>query len=129
GELRHETQVRLDAAGIALSWPLHDTGQDITLNYDVYKHYLSIMRELFANIIRHAGATRVRVDIDCRDGCLLSRIGDDGQRFNGEHPGHEGGHGLFNLQRRLQELGGTLRYDRGDDGNLAELDIPLRAAD
>lgn len=129
GELRHETQVRMDATGIALAWPLDDACADTALTYDIYKHYLSIMRELFANIIRHAGATRVRVDIRCEDGRLLSRIGDDGQRFNGEHPGHEGGHGLFNLQRRLQELGGTLRYDRGDDGNLAELDIPLRAAD
>ncbi len=126
GELRHETGQRLELTGIALAWhsPPPENGLP-ELGYQVYKNYLSVMRELLANIIRHAGATRVQVSVSYEQGRLESVIENDGLAFSGERPANARGHGQANLARRVAELGGHLEYQPLDGGTRTRLVIPL----
>lgn len=105
-ELRHETRQRLEAANIVLDWPLQEE-KDITLGYPAYRHYLSVMRELVSNILRHAKANQVRVTVDYQQGSIITHVEDNGiglQTPDGDR------HGLTNLHERMAALHGEIRF-------------------
>lgn len=69
---------------------------------------LSIAREALSNATRHAFATRVELQLGPVDGELRLEVADDGVGFDpAAHPlaGH---HGMDNMRRRAESLGGTL---------------------
>jgi signal transduction histidine kinase len=66
-----------------------------------------VIAEALTNIIRHASATRARVEAECRDGQLEVRVADDG--VGGVDLGR--GSGLGGLQDRVVAVGGTFAVD------------------
>jgi signal transduction histidine kinase len=66
-----------------------------------------IGREALANVVKHAGASRVWVSVEARSGRILVEIRDDGRGFDTAkvHPDH---FGLQSMQSRAEELGGLL---------------------
>ena len=71
----------------------------------VADHLLAVLRELLSNAARHAGASRVEVELDVGDAVQLT-VRDDGQ---GVPAGLGRRSGLANLAARAAELGGALR--------------------
>ena len=63
--------------------------------------------EAVTNAVKHAGATRVRIDAAVRDGALRLEVADDGAGG----ATLEGGTGLRGLADRVEALGGTLEID------------------
>jgi len=124
-ELRHEIGLRLEAAELVLDWPLSEQPYELSLEYELYKHFLSVMRELVSNVIRHAQARRVRITVQMEGGRLVGVVEDDGVGFDGA-PRAEG-YGLRNMHKRLDALGGALRYTRLGAGTRVELELPLPA--
>ena len=66
-----------------------------------------IGREALANVVKHAGASRVWVRVEARSGRVLVEIRDDGGGFDPaiRHPDH---FGLESMHSRAEELGGLL---------------------
>ncbi|ATO15599.1 sensor histidine kinase [Micromonospora sp. WMMA2032] len=62
--------------------------------------------ELLTNVAKHAGASRIRLDLRALDGALRLTVTDDGR--GGARPGSEGT-GLAGLVRRSESLDGALR--------------------
>ncbi|WP_295856964.1 ATP-binding protein [uncultured Xylophilus sp.] len=135
-ELRHETAQRLDAAGLALQWPLPEEGPDLQrpLDWRVCRHYLSVVREAVSNIVRHAGAGRVTVEVHCADGRLRTRIQDDGCGFDAadrrpQAPRADGGgHGMRHMHQRLAEVGGALTVTSAPGRTVLDIVLPLAPA-
>ena len=76
-----------------------------------------IVQEALTNSIRHAGASRIRVDLQ-RDGeTLVVRIGDNGRGLTADRqvPGH---YGVIGMRERAMALGGTLELAPADGGGL-----------
>lgn len=122
-ELRHETALRLESAAIAMDWPVEDDNTlGVTVGYRIYRNYLAVMREVISNILRHAKATRVRVETQLDQGMFLTVIEDDGI---GMGEAQAGGHGLANLRRRSEELGGTISFDGEARGTRIRLRLPV----
>jgi len=69
---------------------------------------LSIAREALSNVVRHAGATRATIEVAVSDGKLRLVIADDGAGFDVTAPVPDGHHGLANMRRRAESLGGAL---------------------
>ncbi|HVV00979.1 MAG TPA: histidine kinase, partial [Verrucomicrobiae bacterium] len=67
-----------------------------------------IVKESFNNVVRHAEATEVNLQMACENGHLRLSIADNGQGIPGP-TGGEGRDGLVNLEHRIKQLGGTLR--------------------
>jgi signal transduction histidine kinase len=63
--------------------------------------------EGLTNVVKHAAASRVDVQVRRRDGCLVLTIDDDG--VGGAHAG--GGTGLRGLTDRVTALGGRIRLE------------------
>ncbi|RYX88909.1 MAG: hypothetical protein EOO28_34780 [Comamonadaceae bacterium] len=120
-ELRHETALRLEVAGMALDWPLPQSDA-VRLGYRAWRNGISMMRELVSNIIRHSGARQVRITVDCTAGWLRSSVEDDGC---GMKPGASTGNGLQNLRRRAESLGATVDITSGPGGTRVCIGIPL----
>lgn len=77
----------------------------VALNYKEVLY--RIVQEALHNIVKHARATRVVVQLTQEDGALTLVVQDNGQGFdaNGEFPGHLG---LKSMRERAVQLGGTL---------------------
>lgn len=81
------------------------------------------LREAVTNVLRHASATRVEVELSRRDGGLCLSIVDDG-RGGASAPGN----GLSGMRERLAEVGGTLEIDSpAGGGTRLLLRLPLAA--
>ena len=87
---------------------------------------LATLREALTNAAKHARAGRVDVSLSVVDGLVL-RVTDDGV---GLDPGaeHAEGHGLRNMARRAERLGGSMGVEAGgDEGTVLEWRAPLSA--
>lgn len=65
-----------------------------------------IVQESLNNIVKHAGARQVRIEISHAAGCVTVRVQDDGHGFDtaASFPGH---FGLQSMQERAARIGGT----------------------
>jgi two-component system, NarL family, sensor kinase len=89
---------------------------------------LAAARELLTNVVKHAGAHTVDIDLSWRDGIARLRITDDGR---GISPGEVErqlalGHiGLTSRRVRLEAAGGSLVLRPGtSSGTVAEVEVP-----
>ena len=84
-----------------------------------------VAAEALANIAKHAGASRVWVELDRQDGLVRVRIRDDG--VGGADPST--GTGLTGLRDRVEALGGSLaiRSPRGE-GTALDVALPVASA-
>ena len=88
------------------------------------------VRELLANVRKHAQATEVRVTSRFRpDGSVAISVADNGIGMpvlsRRSHPFNGGGFGLWSIEHRLGELGAFLEIE-GDSGLCATVVLPRR---
>ncbi|MGC2856324.1 ATP-binding protein [Novispirillum sp. DQ9] len=122
-DVRHEAAQRLEAGGVALDWPLSPAEDAaILLDYRHYKALASTLREIVSNVLRHAGATRVRVETARVDGGLRILVHDDGIGLPAATPE---GRGLGNMRRRIGDLGGSTTFPAAEKGTTVEVLLPL----
>jgi signal transduction histidine kinase len=90
---------------------------------NVAEHLLAVLREALTNVARHAVATRAEVVVRVADGALELTVADNGVGFSGDRPG---GHGLENMVRRAEDLGGDIAIEaRSDRGTVVRWTVPL----
>lgn len=119
---QQEHGIRIDCEYDPISLPL-DEDMRIVL--------FQIVRELLANVAKHARADHVRVTIR-RVGSLI-RIGvaDNGVGFNpvllSTPRGERGGFGLFSIRERMNHLGGELHiFSDAKTGTRVVLRVPMK---
>lgn len=84
-----------------------------------------VVQEALSNVLRHAGAASVAVDVDYGADVLAIRVSDDGRGASAESLSD--GWGLPGMRERLELLGGTLRTStRPAEGFEVTAHIPLR---
>ncbi len=78
----------------------------------MYMSLFKIVREAITNIIKHAKATEVSIDIKIDEETLRCSVADNGQAGKLKSGS---GRGLLSMQSRAKELGGTLEvvYNNG----------------
>lgn len=76
---------------------------------EVRHNIFLVVKEALANVLKHASAKEVRVQARATGNSLEILVQDDGQGFALEaRPLEEGRHGLGNMRRRAEALGGML---------------------
>jgi signal transduction histidine kinase len=97
-----------------------DVPPSIPLSSQVRHNLIMAVKEAIHNVIKHARASEVRLRIACESSVLSISIHDDGCGFN--PPACPPGNGLGNLQRRMEDIGGsftiTSRLGAGTDVRL-----------
>lgn len=106
-----------------------ETGR-VRLGADFRREVFLIFKESVNNVLKHSGSTRAGVEMRVRHGRLYVSVRDNGRGFaagsNGDADGL-GGHGLDNMRRRAESLGGSLEVVSGvGAGTVLTLSVPFK---
>jgi len=109
----------------------HACPDDLELHDDMLAMLFRNARELLSNIIKHADAKQVSVDMRCDETNLYISIQDDGHGFDpdrvAKRPSSTGGFGLFSVRERMSDMGGTLDiHSEHGKGCTSLLSLPLQ---
>ncbi len=97
---------------------------DGKLEMNVRQHIWMIYKELITNVVRHAQATEVKVQLAKKGNDLLVSVIDNGIGF--DTTAESDGNGLKNIRRRSDKLKATLTLiSSSTDGTTSELLIPM----
>jgi signal transduction histidine kinase len=99
-EFRQNTKVEVSLAGP--KEPLSDLPQMHAMSL------FHICQEALANIAKHAKASKVKIDLWTTSDRVLLEVSDDGQGFEIDKASKTVGHGLANMQTRVQNVGGDI---------------------
>jgi PAS domain S-box-containing protein len=101
------------------------------LETDVAVVLFDAVKELLANVVKHAGARNVRVTVSAADARLHFEVEDDGVGFDPKAPRRPdaGGYGLFSVRERIQYMRGQMEVDTCiGRGTHVTLDVPIQGA-
>lgn len=105
---RAEMDSRLGAAGLRLIWRQPFDLPDPQVAPGAALHLGRILREATSNVLRHAQACSLSVDVMCDTEHLELCLRDDGKGLV-EPPGRPG-KGLVNMRSRTEQLGGSIHW-------------------
>lgn len=85
-----------------------------------------IVQELVSNILKHANATEVNIQLTRQEGLLNIMVEDNGHGFDTGRMNETAGMGLKNMAYRAERIGGTFHIDSfPGKGATAVIEIPL----
>jgi len=112
---------RVRATGLAVD--VRRSGPEVPPAVDEAAY--AIVQEALTNVLRHAGARRVAVDIDAAEALRLT-VTDDGRGPSPHADGAGEGMGLRGMRERAEALGGRCSAGPGADGGFAvAVELPL----
>lgn len=104
----------LDDAGIELqfdqpiAFPYHE------ISGHRRRNLFLVIKEALHNVVKHAGATRVLIDVKVSDTELSITIKDNGQGGSAKPQTNGSGNGLHNMQERMKSIGGRFSRVSGE---------------
>ncbi|MCB0238210.1 MAG: histidine kinase, partial [Anaerolineae bacterium] len=99
---------------------------DIDLPPDTEAELFRMILEGLNNIIKHARAKHVQLQVTARSGCCRVVLTDDGSGFDVTTSARYGGYGLRTIEERLHQMGGTLLItSEPGAGTQVMMEIPL----
>lgn len=131
----------LDDLGLAaaIEWEAHEARKRTGVRYvindklnrvrlrgDVRTTVFRIFQEILTNIVRHAHASEVGIDLVQRNGHLVLRVKDDGRGITKAEISDPWALGLLGMRERAAAIGGEIRF-RGApvNGTMVTLKVPL----
>lgn len=82
-----------------------------------------ILQESLGNVLKHAGANQVTIALRLERDCVTLSVVDNGRGFDANAV--DAGHGLNNIKKRAEELGGKFQLTSGrDKGTTIEVTLP-----
>jgi signal transduction histidine kinase len=114
-------QDHLVRQGLAVSLEIEDLPSRPEIETVIFRIY----QELVTNILRHAHAEGVSVELYERDGKIVLAVEDDGQGFDPEAKSE--GAGITGMRERAALVNGTVRFDsEAGMGTHVVVEVPLQ---
>ena len=123
--LRFRLGPRLESAGIKLRWEVGNVPRMEWIDPRNALHILRILQEAFANIVKHAAATEIRVATRVESDSVLVIVTDNGVGFLVDEGMGKDGKGLRNQQRRAASIGAAVKVEPGNPGIRLTLQLPI----
>ena len=129
GRWRAQLRQRLKQAGVQLEWSWDEACESLVLKA---RDALSLGRILYegtSNALRHASPRRIAIEGRCGENALCVTTVNDGVLAPSEKMRHlgPGGHGLHNIRKRAEEMGGRAEFVREGDRFMVCLSFPKEA--
>ncbi|MGV3461218.1 MAG: tetratricopeptide repeat-containing sensor histidine kinase [Flavobacterium sp.] len=105
--------------GIAFSFSIDDTLADVRLTAVEGMNIYRIIQEAVNNVIKHSGASAASIIIQNDASGYSISIKDNGRGFDPD--GGRKGNGLYNMQKRTEDIGGTFKATSAVDGTTITL--------
>jgi signal transduction histidine kinase len=123
GNLRFRMEARFRDLGLAFEWRNRDLPDSLEINPHAGLQVLRILQEALTNILKHARASRILVDLQFSADTLLVALEDDGVGFDEAMPAS--GYGLGNMRMRAGRIGADLHIAAQAHGTRLTLTVPL----
>jgi signal transduction histidine kinase len=123
-----ESSTRMWTAGSGVDVEVDVGGPRTPLSEEAEQQLLRIAQEAVTNVLKHAGASKIRVTLHLEARRLFLRIVDDGRGFEQQDAfSSQGGHfGLIGMRERAERLGGEMRLaSQPGRGTEVEVKVPL----
>ena len=102
-------------------------GLDQRLMAEIELDIFRIIQELVSNVLKHAKASKLTVNINQFDDVINIMIEDDGIGIKPHHLQEKTGMGLKNIHARIKKLNGSIKFDQKvQRGTLVNIDIPIQ---
>ena len=107
---------------------VHASLNEPDLPPDLNTTFFRIFQETLTNIIRHAGATRVVVELKEKDGSVVLEVRDNGRGISRAEITKAKSMGLLGMRERAALLGGEFKIGRAakGEGTRVTISIPLQ---
>ena len=127
GYLAGLAQQLLTDAQVGCRLDIPDTLPPLAVPSDVRHHLFLAVKEALHNVIRHARATEADIRLTVQPPDCRLVIADNGRGFETEAAGARagGGHGLGNIRKRLEAIGGRCEI-RSRTGSGTEIELNWR---
>lgn len=96
---------------------------DVEISGESRRNILLTVKEAVHNIIKHSGADKVNVNIDC-DKQLVISVSDNGKGFY-VNENASTGNGLKNMKQRIDHLNGKL-FIKNHEGSTLVFEVPIK---
>ncbi|MGH7491315.1 MAG: 7TM diverse intracellular signaling domain-containing protein [bacterium] len=101
---------------------------DLRLAIHTASALFRVLQEALTNIVRHAGATQVRVDLERMEDHLILRIQDNGKGITQEEMADSQSFGLIGMRERIRRIEGTIAITGSNNqGTTIVCTIPWKA--
>ncbi|MCI1192794.1 ATP-binding protein [Calidifontimicrobium sp. SYSU G02091] len=123
-EWKSDLGQRLEMAHCQLAWSVsYDSEPE--LGVAQWSALTRLLRELVTNVIAHAHATRVEIELSVERGRLTLLVSDDGD--GGDPAAWSPGLGLASVRKRVRQLGGQVQWRQlAPSGICCRVDVPLQ---
>jgi signal transduction histidine kinase len=107
---------------------LIDEPKEVVLGDHAATAFFRILQESLSNIVRHAHATRVRVELKSSGQMLTMTVSDNGIGLGARERGKVGSFGLVGIEERISILDGSFSITSLDgEGTTVCVSVPLHA--
>jgi PAS domain S-box-containing protein len=104
--------------------------EDINLDRDITTGIFRILQEALTNVIRHANAKKVKVNLKVIDGNLVLQVIDNGKGITNMQIAHSKSFGLIGMRERARSLNGSFKIvGISGKGTTVTVSIPLNRKD
>jgi signal transduction histidine kinase len=119
----------LNLAGIACRLQIAESLPEYPLESRLRHGIFLAFKEALNNVVRHSGATEVRLQIGVARDELMISITDNGRGLPPGNGAAAGSDGLAGMQERMQQLGGACDVQsRAGEGTTVKFNLPLAEA-
>ncbi|MEQ1859287.1 MAG: sensor histidine kinase [Chthoniobacteraceae bacterium] len=119
----------LTSSGIAAKVEIPHDLPPLPLGSNVRHHLFLVVREALNNVVKHAGASTVWLNVEMNGGVLRASVRDDGRGFQ-QSEVEADSNGLRNMRERMAEIGGDCRIDASSTaGTRIVFEWPLPATE
>lgn len=127
GTLRQRIAPALSSVGLELDWQVEEVAPVSTLDARGVMHLFRCVQEVFANVAKHANATRVTVRTWDTPGRVHLLVSDNGQGLPPFVVSSKGrGRGLNNIRVRADKMGAEVHFSDAQPGLGVEFVFPVR---
>jgi signal transduction histidine kinase len=116
---------QLIACGIRPSWDIAVPDEDLQVSPHAALQLLRVAQEALTNVVKHAHATAVDVQLRLQGGELALEVRDNG--VGAAAGSGVPGHGVGNMRVRAEQLGGHLDVGSAGPGTRVTVHVPLQA--
>jgi PAS domain S-box-containing protein len=125
GMLRYRLEPRLESAQIELNWGVADVPALDWLDPRSALQILRIVQEAFANVAKHAKATKITLKVYAEGERIAVTVEDNGCGFDVVAALVGGGRGLASQRHRAAAIGADIQWLSRSNGSTVKLLLPI----
>ncbi len=113
-------------AGKPVTLDFKVNGEPVRLSGDVETNLLRIGQEAISNVVNHASAHSVQVELSFTPQAVRLQVRDDGRGFDPQQHASDGHFGLIGMRERAMKLGGAFQVQsQPGSGTAVCVEVPL----